>query len=144
MSWIRHKERAIYMVQKTMEDEPDNEDLQAQSVELSEQLEDCKQELNAASEELAILIRWVSMGWFNMEYLNMVDDSLFPCLSNGYWSSVCKFFCKQNIWSYKSASLIISITFIFDMCHRSWTVVTPAKYECDKQYLACIFTMLKI
>ena len=94
MSWIRHKERAIYMVQKTMEDEPDNEDLQAQSVELSEQLEDCKQELNAASEELAILIRWVSIGWFNMEYLNMVDDSLFPCLSNGYWSSVCKFFCN--------------------------------------------------
>ena len=30
---------------------------------------------------------------------------------------------------------LLNITFIFDMCHRSWAAVTPVKYECDSKNL---------
>ncbi|XP_064459763.1 protein hobbit-like [Ornithodoros turicata] len=56
LSMQRHLEREAYKVQRSLHDNPDDEDLSGDLIHLEKEIQTCKEQLNATSEELAMMI----------------------------------------------------------------------------------------
>ena len=64
----------------------------------------------------------------------------------GGWGLLSRFSpCRYSvIFQYdQTTSYLYKVTFMFDMCHRSWAAETPDKYERDWKYLTYTFAKSK-